>query len=641
MHHLTPNSINEINTIMIYHKATNVSYILTLCIIMAITKLKVAFSEATMFALIIALFASVTTLTTVQVNAQAPATARSPSTQSTTPPGSVTIITSAGNNQAFFGQAAVQVVIIDPNARSGAGVTQSTIPVSIVAESTEGKTVAGNTFDIPETVLGAGKFEFYLAHQDSAFANGADIHPLNTFGVAHAASKNQTFQLTTPGIGKSAPVITFGIGGDLNTGTELFQPVFFKILYGSQQALLFYEKTPSQLVLDRDTYGSNSIIHVFIADQAANLNPTVPDKFTLTGNNVNLLFTLAGGTFNDKNNITFTETGPNSAVFEAALPIGYAIHAISKSLILTLHDKSDYNDIGSPENDNLTDSSKISFNIEDTDGQLSVPDLITFRNGLMLNISDPDENKDSEVADNILKRVTISIEGGDSETVNMIETQANSGVFVIDNHNNILKTSFTSGATRNDNGLLEFKSDDLHNDIVVRYSDPHNHDGAQQIFTSKVKLHTTPGTITLPSSILLKDKQFVLAINDSDLNVNTESKDSYTFTPIGNKPIPLEMAGMKLDSFAQIQMQVEPINKNNNTAGTKTTTTTSSFNGNKTFTFVETDLDTGVFEAKMNIKDIADLFGRSINVGDKIIITYFDNMEPRPSITSKSMIIRG
>jgi hypothetical protein len=259
----------------------------------------------------------------------------------------------------------------------------------------------------------------------------------------------------------------------------------------------------------------------------------------------------------------------------------------------------------------------------------------------MLNISDPDENKDSEVADNILKRVTISIEGGDSETVNMIETQANSGVFVIDNHDNILKTSFTSGATRNDNGLLEFKSDDLHNDIVVRYSDPHNHDGAQQIFTSKVKLHTTPGTITLPSSILLKDKQFVLAINDSDLNVNTESKDSYTFTPIGNKPIPLEMAGMKLDSFAQIQMQVEPINKNNNTAGTKTTTTTSSFNGNKTFTFVETDLDTGIFEAKMNIKDIADLFGRSINVGDKIIITYFDNMEPRPSITSKSMIIRG
>jgi hypothetical protein len=629
---------------MIYYKATNVSYIQMLCIIMAITKSKVAFSQATMFALIIALFASVTTLTTAQVNAQAPATAPSPSIQSTTPHGSVTITTSAGNNQVFFGQAAVQVVIIDPNARSGAGVTQSTIPVSIVAESTEGKTVAGDTFDIPETVLGSGKFELYLAHHDSAFANGAGIHPLNTFGVAHPSSKNQTFQLTTPGIGKSAPVITFGIDGDLNTGTKLFQPVFFKILYGSQQVLLFYGKTPSQLVLDRDTYGSNSIVHVFIADQAANLNPTVPDKFTLTGNNVNLLFTLAGGIFNDKNNITFTETGPNSAVFEAALPIGYTIHATSKSLILTLHDKSDYNDIGSTENDNLTDSSKASFNIEDTDGQLSVPDLITFRNGLMLNISDPDENKDSEVADNILKRVTISIEDGDSETVNMIETQANSGVFVIDNHDNILKTSFTSGATRNDNGQLEFKSDDLHNDILVRYSDPHNHDGAQQIFTTKLKLHTTPGTITLPSSILLKDNQFVLAINDSDLNVNTESKDSYTFTPIGNKPVPLAMAGMKLDSFAQIQMQVEPINKNNNNNNNNTASTaatTSSFNGNKTFTFVETDLDTGVFEAKMNIKDIADLFGRSINVGDKIIITYFDNMEPRPSITSKSMIIRG
>ena len=76
------------------------------------------------------------------------------------------------------------------------------IPVSIVAESIQGKRVAADTFDIPETVLGAGKFEFYLAHHDSAFANGAGIHPLNTFGVAHVASKNQTFQLSTPGIGK-------------------------------------------------------------------------------------------------------------------------------------------------------------------------------------------------------------------------------------------------------------------------------------------------------------------------------------------------------------------------------------------------------------------------------------------------------
>ena len=69
-----------------------------------------------------------------------------------------------------------------------------------------------------------------------------------------------------------------------------------------------------------------STMHVFIADQVLNLNPTVPDKFTLNANNLNVLFTLSVHFGDENNNITFTETGPNTAVFEATLPIGVAIH---------------------------------------------------------------------------------------------------------------------------------------------------------------------------------------------------------------------------------------------------------------------------------------------------------------------------
>ena len=238
-----------------------------------------------------------------------------------------------------------------------------------------------------------------------------------------------------------------------------------------------------------------------------------------------------------------------------------------------------------------------------------------------------------------MKRVTISIAGGDSETVNMIETEANSGIFIIDNHNNILKTLFTNGPIKKDYGILEFTNNDLHKDIVVTYSDPHNHDGQQQLFTTKFKVHTTPGRINLPSSIRLDDKQIVLSINDSDLNVNPESKDSYTFTPINNKPLPLVTANMKLDSFAQIQIQIGG-NIKNSAAGT-TTTNTSTFYGNKTFMLVETGIDTGIFEAKMHIKDIADALGRSLKVGDNIIITYFDNMELPPHRSSKGIIVKG
>src|SRR5918912_719827 len=80
---------------------------------------------------------------------------------------SAIISTSTGNNEVFFGKAAVQVVVRDPNSKSGGGVTQSTIPVSIIAQSLESKKVVANTFDIPETVLGTGQFEFYLTHHDS------------------------------------------------------------------------------------------------------------------------------------------------------------------------------------------------------------------------------------------------------------------------------------------------------------------------------------------------------------------------------------------------------------------------------------------------------------------------------------------
>ena len=110
------------------------------------------------------------------------------------PSSNVSIVTSADSHgSVFFGQGAVQVFITDPNAKSGGGVTQSTIPVTVVAEAQNSKNVAANTYDVPETVLGSGKFEFYLTHHDSIFANGFAIHPVNAFGIARIANKSQSF----------------------------------------------------------------------------------------------------------------------------------------------------------------------------------------------------------------------------------------------------------------------------------------------------------------------------------------------------------------------------------------------------------------------------------------------------------------
>jgi hypothetical protein len=549
----------------------------------------------------------------------------------------VKIVTSADSaGGIFFGQAAVRIVVLDPNAKSGGGVDQSTVPVSVVAES-NGKKVAADTFDIPETVLGSGKFEFYLTHHNSIFSNGAAIHPLNTFGIGPITNKSEVLQFSNPAAGKVAPIITFGLNGDLDTGSKLFESVSFKVQYGDQQILLLYQHTPSQLMLDRDTYGSGSIIHAFISDQDANLNPTLPVKFTVNKDQLKNLFSLSGGTFNVKKNITFTETAPNTALFEGEFRLNDTIIPTAKSLVLTLHDKVDYNDINSPVNNNLTDSSTASFIIQDTDGSLSIPNFATFAKGLSLVLTDPDQNKDSEVPDTLQGHVNIAIDGvgGDSETVNMIETEANSGVFFINNPSSALKMSFTSGPTGNNNGVLEFTSHNIHNWINVTYFDPQNHAGKPETFTTRLKLHTTPGNITLPSSVGIND-QFVLSINHPDLNDNPQSKVSYTFSPVVDKAVPLVRGNEALGEFAQIQIQVM---RPNNTASSFNGSNTTLIGGVKTFALVETGPNTGVFESKIGVKDLGDALGYPIKVGDKIRITYFDNMESPKYVSSSVMSI--
>jgi hypothetical protein len=547
----------------------------------------------------------------------------------------VTSADSAGGM--FFGNAAVRIVILDPNAKSGGGVVQATVPVSIVAESEGGKKVAADTFDIPETVLGSGKFEFYLTHSNSIFASGFGIHPLNAFGIGPITNKSEALQLSNPAIGKVAPIVTFGLHGELNTGSKLFENVSFRVLYGDQEILLFYQKSPSQLMLDRNMYGSVSVVHVFISAQDANTNPTVPVQFTVNKDQLKNLFSLSGGIFNIKNNVTFTETAPNTAVFEGEFRLNDTIIPTAKSLVLTLHDKADYNDINSPINNNRTNISTASFVVEDTDGTLSTPNFVTFSNGVSLRLTDLDQNKDSEVADTLRGLVNISIEGvgGDSETVNLIETNANSGVFIIDDPGNNLRTSFTSGPTSNNDGILEFTSHNIHNFIKVTYSDPQNHAGKPETFVARLKLHTTPGNITIPSSVGIND-QFVLSVNHLDLNDNPHSKVSYTFTPVNNKAVPLVRGNEALGDFAQLAIQV--IGHNNTSPPLNGANKTYS-GGYNTFTLVETGQNTGIFESEIGVKDLANALGYSIKSGDKIRITYFDNMESPKYVSSKVMSI--
>lgn len=329
----------------------------------------------------------------------------------------VVIETSAdGHSNRFFGEGAVQVVIEDENADDDGS---DEIQVDVDVEGTS------NTFTIPDTSDGSQRFEFFLVHVDSFLNDTAGGY------------------LDLDGIAANPTVITFGTGGDLDTGDGLFLDATIEIDYGDESITIDYEETESALELDRDSYGTTSFVYISIVDQDANLNPSENDEFIVDPENDpnDDLLTLNGGTFEDA--IMFRETGDNTAVFEGRYRLGESILVEGESLGLTLFDKANYNaTLAAPENDsNNTD--EISFTVGNSDGTIDVgggqqaaptwdptleadKDSYVASESVHVTITDQDANANSGAADSIQVQVS---SGGSEIELSAIETGVSTGIF--------------------------------------------------------------------------------------------------------------------------------------------------------------------------------------------------------------------
>ena len=84
----------------------------------------------------------------------------------------VTISTSADDHERrFFGEGVLQVVITDRNADDD---DDDVIEVEIEAESKGSSGFDSGTFEIPNTNPGSQRFEFFLVHAASQYADGID-----------------------------------------------------------------------------------------------------------------------------------------------------------------------------------------------------------------------------------------------------------------------------------------------------------------------------------------------------------------------------------------------------------------------------------------------------------------------------------
>jgi Ca2+-binding RTX toxin-like protein len=529
----------------------------------------------------------------------------------------VTITTSADSHgAAFFGEGVVQVIVNEPDADDDD--LQESITVDIEADPDDGAATSGS-FTIFETSESSGRFEFFLIHVDSSIV-APDLDTINTNGA-------DNYPVSGAPPNAEAALITFGPGGDLElSGSDLFEDVAFDITADDEELSIDYEESAAELELDRSTYGSDSLIYFFIIDQDGNLNPTQPDEFTVVQASLNtLLFDIDGATFAD--NVTFEETGDNTARFEGILQLTQSATVEDAELVftqeaveVTLNDIADY---GTPDDvTDSTDTSSRSFDVDDEDGEIDDVASLTFSSELKLTLRDNDRNRDSDDDETLDDVITVSVDtvGGDFEVLDMAETDDNTGIFIIDLSNNELGITFLDdGESPNfGNDVLELRVEDITSDIIIEYNDTRDDDGEGSITSSQtVEITLAVGTVNLPDSAGITEN-FVMTLTDADLNDNPRTRDSYTFVLNDVPAYPLLRSGNEIGNLATLEFEIEgeQVDFGNLTIA---------------YTLIETDINTGVFTTEIAVEDFADFANGgnplAIGDGDVLEVTYNDFMD--------------
>lgn len=431
----------------------------------------------------------------------------------------ITITSSTdANDGTFFGEAVIQIVVYDPDDDDNSNRGTKNMDLEVDADNGGSDSI---TIVVPETSNSSGKFEFFISHVSATSVQPDDLDPLNVDGTDGdgACAAN------------CAPFVTFGPGANLDIDSQLYEEARFEIRTDDVLDVINYEEMIGTLSLDRELYGKTSFVYVFVSDQDANLNPFERDEFTVNpeASPNEDLFNLGGGEFIGA--ITFKETGDNNAIFEGKYQLGSSISADSESLVLTLHEKTNYNSaLDSPENDsNNTDevffvvssssgiinggpsnnqSSPITFDgILDTD-----KDSYFLGDAMTITLFDPDASISSNQIDSV--SLEISSKSGGQLSMLALETNESSGTFVV---------KITLGSAGHmKTGLLPVVSGDV---VTIAYIDAHPADYAEKIAMGQ-----------------LSTKEFVMQINVFESNDNTGQLDGVRSVNM-SRPIMKDAAG--------------------------------------------------------------------------------------------------
>jgi hypothetical protein len=438
----------------------------------------------------------------------------------------------------------------------------------------------------------------------------------------------------------------YGIDVDLEEGDEI------TISYGGQEATITFEPTTAQITADRTEAGDDNEIILQIADQDANADPTLRDEFTFADE------TLVDSTSDlEYDSGVWRETSQNSGVFElvetltvdndnddgdvattteinAELPTGNTFTANDLDLYEDLDDVTGVDVVFDDDFDGLatidgTGTDSVSVTLRNRDGSLVLLETPTLRNGLMLQLTDPDRNISTEDEDTVDADVEFAVdfnEDGDTAdagetdtTFTFVETGDNTGIFVPDYDRDLIAITLAGAGAGDFDGATgevtlefaagEFASDD---EIVITYTDPAF--ASDDESSVNAELDTTIGTISTEIETSTSNQDVEITVTDDDLNTNSDTIETYDVSD-GD----FEIGGVVVGELV-IEAGAE-----DDILGL----------GGVDATFIETGPDTGIFVADdidmTDIDDNADTANDgdtgNLEDGDDVDFTYNDLME--------------
>ncbi len=550
----------------------------------------------------------------------------------------VTVTTSADAHNDTFFNGLLQVIIEDDSTDDA---VNDTISVNVRIESPEGD--AEQQITVINTHAGSQTFEFFVCPVTAACV---------------PADPDTDFALTDD------QVVLFGDGAgadELDMGVSGFDPTIddatITIEYGNQaDVLIDYDETNGILSSDRDDYGGDSVMHLFVTDQDGNIDPTVRDSFIATeGAELDQILTVDGAAFVD--DITFTETSDNSAKFEAEIQLTTADTATANELDFTEDSvQATYNDLSDLATGGFvnptasTATSSINIAIDDQDGVISTLGDITFGSELKVTVKDNDRNIDSEEEDTIPDGLFVSTDGGeDEEEYDLDETDDNTGIFAPDQSNDEIKINF---CTDNDieaetcpdrfNGILEFTKNTITEDVTMEYDDPLNDNDVPEAFTETFELALARPSIDLPETSGIND-DFTVTITDANLNDNPRTKDTYTLKlsdefednvlgaafDLEEGAFPILKSGEQIGTLATIEVDIESRNAVFDCAPADLPTET----------LTETGVNSNIFVATFDMEEILDCTGADVDDGDSIEFTINDLFDDQSHEASDELSI--